>query len=81
MAIVNLQDLQVTFGAKTAVFATSFRIDAEETFDLIGASGCDKSTILRVLTGLQHEWRGSIELLGQGITSGARFQGALRRNV
>ena len=28
MAIVNLQDLQVTFGAKTAVSAASFRVDA-----------------------------------------------------
>ncbi|EPL6179787.1 ABC transporter ATP-binding protein, partial [Klebsiella pneumoniae] len=27
MAIVNLQDLQVTFGAKTAVSAASFRVD------------------------------------------------------
>ena len=81
MAIVNLQDLQVTFGAKTAVSAASFCVDAGETFSLIGASGCGKSTILRVLAGLQREWRGSVELLGQGIAPGARFQGALRRNV
>ena len=81
MAIVNLQDLQVTFGAKTAVSAASFRVDAGETFSLIGASGCGKSTILRVLAGLQREWRGSVDLLGQAITPGARFQGDLRRNV
>jgi peptide/nickel transport system ATP-binding protein len=81
MAIVNLQDLQVTFGAKTAVSAASFRVDAGETFSLIGASGCGKSTILRVLAGLQREWRGSVDLLGQAITPGARFQGELRRNV
>ncbi len=65
MAIVNLKDLQVTFGAKTAVSAASFRVDAGETFSLIGASGCGKSTILRVLAGLQREWRGSMALLGQ----------------
>lgn len=81
MAIVNLQDLQVTFGAKTAVSAASFRVDAGETFSLIGASGCGKSTILRVLAGLQREWRGSVDLLGQTITPGFRFQGDLRRNV
>ncbi|STW03062.1 dipeptide transport ATP-binding protein DppF [Klebsiella pneumoniae subsp. rhinoscleromatis] len=75
MAIVNLQDLQVTFGAKTAVSAASFRVDAGETFSLIGASGCGKSTILRVLAGLQREWRGSVDLLGQAITPGARFSG------
>ncbi|WP_172718673.1 ABC transporter ATP-binding protein, partial [Escherichia coli] len=81
MAIVNLQDLQVTFGAKTAVSAASFRVDAGETFSLIGASGCGKSTILRVLAGLQREWCGSVDLLGQAIMPGARFQGDLRRNV
>ena len=81
MAIVNLQDLQVTFGAKTAVSAASFRVDAGETFSLIGASGCGKSTILRVLAGLQREWRGSVDLLGQTITPGFLFQGDLRRNV
>ncbi len=81
MAIVNLQDLQVTSGAKTAVSAASFRVDAGETFSLIGASGCGKSTILRVLAGLQREWRGSVDLLGQAIMPGARFQGDLRRNV
>lgn len=81
MAIVNLKDLQVTFGAKTAVSAASFRVDAGETFSLIGASGCGKSTILRVLAGLQREWRGSVDLLGQAIMPGARFQGDLRRNV
>ncbi len=74
MAIVNLQDLQVTFGAKTAVSAASFRVDAGETFSLIGASGCGKSTILRVLAGLQREWRGSVDLLGQAIMPGAAFR-------
>ncbi|MGP4876215.1 ABC transporter ATP-binding protein, partial [Klebsiella pneumoniae] len=57
------------------------RVDAGETFSLIGASGCGKSTILRVLAGLQREWRGSVDLLGQAIMPGARFQGDLRRNV
>ena len=40
------------------------------------AAHCD-----RVLAGLQREWRGSVDLLGQAIMPGARFQGDLRRNV
>ena len=81
MAIVNLKDLQVIFGEKTAVSAASFAVDAGETFSLIGASGCGKSTILRVLAGLQRDWRGRVELFDKAITPGARFQGELRRNV
>ncbi|MDJ1655676.1 ABC transporter ATP-binding protein [Raoultella sp. Ech2A] len=81
MTVVNLTALRVIFGAKTAVSAASFSVDAGETFSLIGASGCGKSTILRVLGGLQHDWRGEVALFGKAITPGVRFQGQLRRNV
>lgn len=81
MAIVKLNNLQVNFAEKTAVSAASFAVDAGETFSLIGASGCGKSTILRVLAGLQRDWRGRVELFDKAITPGARFQGELRRNV
>ena len=81
MAIVEVTQVQVTFGEKTAVSAASFSIEKGETFSLIGESGCGKSTILRVLAGLQREWRGSIALLGEALTPGRRFEGELRRNV
>lgn len=81
MAIVNLNNLQVNFAEKTAVSAASFAVDAGETFSLIGASGCGKSTILRVLAGLQRDWRGRVELFDKAIRPGARFQSELRRNV
>jgi len=81
MAIVNLDALQVNFADKTAVSAASFQVESGETFSLIGESGCGKSTILRVIAGLQREWRGQVALFGQSIAPGARFQGALRRNV
>ncbi|VTM16958.1 Glutathione import ATP-binding protein GsiA [Raoultella terrigena] len=81
MTVVNLAALRVIFGAKTAVSAASFSVDAGETFSLIGASGCGKSTILRVLGGLQRDWSGEVTLFGKAITPGVRFQGPLRRNV
>ncbi|SQA97680.1 Glutathione import ATP-binding protein GsiA [Cedecea neteri] len=85
MAIVNIENLGVEFaakgGIKTAVAGASFAIEQGETFSLIGASGCGKSTILRVLAGLQREWKGRVELLGNNIVAGRRFQGALRREV
>ncbi|WP_434667382.1 ABC transporter ATP-binding protein [Klebsiella sp. B345] len=81
MAVVNLDALQVNFADKTAVSAATFSVEAGETFSLIGASGCGKSTILRVLAGLQREWHGRVELFDKAITPGVRFQGALRRNV
>lgn len=85
MAIVEVSNLCVQFSAKgqvkTAVRDASFSINAGETFSLIGASGCGKSTILRVLAGLQREWQGDVKLLEGAIKPGVRFQGNLRRNV
>ncbi len=81
MALVNVDQLQVIFGEKTAVSAASFAIEQGETFSLIGESGCGKSTILRVLAGLQRQWHGNIQVLGDRLQPGARFTGSLRRNV
>lgn len=81
MALVNVDRLQVTFAEKTAVSAASFAIEQGETFSLIGESGCGKSTILRVLAGLQRQWQGNISVLGERLQAGRRYEGALRRNV
>lgn len=81
MSIVDIHDVQVQFGAKTAVSAATFSVEAGETFSLIGESGCGKSTLLRVIAGLQREWRGRVSLFETTIAPGQRFQGSLRRNV
>lgn len=81
MALVEVNQLRVSFSEKTAVSAASFAIEKGETFSLIGESGCGKSTLLRVLAGLLREWNGHISVLGENLRPGRRFEGALRRNV
>lgn len=81
MPLIELRQLQVRFGSKVAVSGADFSVNAGETFSLIGASGCGKSTILRVLAGLNRDWQGSVRLFDNALTPGMRFQGALRRNV
>ncbi|WP_375602716.1 ABC transporter ATP-binding protein [Enterobacter hormaechei] len=81
MTLVEVKDLQVSFGDKMAVSAASFAIEKGETFSLIGESGCGKSTLLRVLAGLQREWSGHISVLGENLRPGRHFEGELRRNV
>lgn len=81
MALVKVDQLQVHFGDKQAVAGATFALEAGETFSLIGESGCGKSTILRVLAGLQRDWQGAVSLLSESVIPGARFTGALRRNV
>jgi peptide/nickel transport system ATP-binding protein len=54
-------------GAKRhhAVRGVSFDVFKGETFGLVGGSGCGKSTILRMLAGLDGDWRGELSVLGQ----------------
>ncbi|HHX8748139.1 TPA: ABC transporter ATP-binding protein [Morganella morganii] len=79
--IIEVNNLSVSFGQRQVVCQAGFHLNAGETFSLIGESGCGKSTILRVIAGLQREWLGSVQLLSQHIHPGQRYQGALRRNV
>lgn len=85
MALIEIENLQVSFpqgiGHKIAVESVSFAVETGETFSLIGASGCGKSTVLRVLAGLQREWCGEVRLLGQTLQPLQRFTGQLRREV
>ncbi|CNE80701.1 ABC transporter ATP-binding protein [Yersinia nurmii] len=85
MTLIEVSQLRVRFPqgnqVKTAVESVSFQVEAGETFSLIGASGCGKSTVLRTLAGLQREWQGEISLLGQPIRPNQRFTGQLRKEV
>lgn len=79
--IIEVNNLSVSFGQRQVVCQAGFHLNAGETFSLIGESGCGKSTILRVIAGLQREWLGNVQLQSQHIHPGQRYQGALRRNV
>jgi ABC-type branched-subunit amino acid transport system ATPase component len=51
-AILEVQDLTVSYGSVTAVRGASLRVAAGEVVALIGANGAGKSTILNTLSGL-----------------------------
>ena len=64
-----------------AVKAVSFDIFKGETFGLVGGSGCGKSSILRMLAGLDAEWQGDLSVLGQRRASGRPPDKAQRMKV
>ncbi len=51
-AILEIEDLTVSYGPVTAVRGASLRVAAGEVVALIGANGAGKSTILNTLSGL-----------------------------
>ena len=66
--MITVKNLRISFGTMRAVDDVSFHVDAEETFGLVGESGCGKSTILRALCGLNRDWQGEITIAGETIT-------------
>ncbi|MDX6752499.1 ABC transporter ATP-binding protein [Geminicoccaceae bacterium 1502E] len=80
--VLEAQGLTVRFGrdaaATIAVDSVSFALRRGEAFGLIGESGCGKSTVLRVLAGLNESYEGSLALDGREL-AGPRGKAFFKR--
>lgn len=66
--MLNVNDINVYYGAIHAIKGVSFQVNDGEVVTLIGANGAGKSTILNTVCGLLHSRTGSIEFLGQDLS-------------
>ena len=66
--ILQIEDLQVSYGGIDAVRGISFNVQEGEIVTLIGANGAGKSSTLRAISGLVKPRGGSILLNGENIT-------------
>ncbi|MEO3433820.1 ABC transporter ATP-binding protein [Inquilinus sp. CAU 1745] len=68
-AMISVRGLDVSFGHGEdrvhAVKDVSFAVAEGESFGIVGESGSGKSTVLRALAGLNHDWRGTVEIDGR----------------
>jgi branched-chain amino acid transport system ATP-binding protein len=69
--LLEVRDLQVSYGAIAAVKGVSFDVNKGEIVTLIGANGAGKSTTLRTISGLLKAKAGQIKFAGQDITQSA----------
>jgi oligopeptide/dipeptide ABC transporter ATP-binding protein len=69
---VSVGALQRRVGAVSAVAGVSFSVKPGETFGLVGESGCGKTTIGRMIVGLERATGGSIKLEGQDLRGVSR---------
>jgi len=63
--MIAVEGLRVRFGATEVVKGVSFTVPRGGSFGLVGESGSGKSTILRALSGLNHDWTGRMAVDGQ----------------
>ena len=68
IAGVELINVTKRFGENTIVEGISLSAAAGEFIVLVGASGCGKSTILRMIAGLESVTRGQIMIKGRDVT-------------
>ena len=65
--ILEVNDLQKTFGAVVAAKDINVTISEHETIGVIGANGAGKTTFVNMVTGYMKPTAGQIKFLGQDI--------------
>lgn len=65
---IRIHDVSKCFGTVRAVDSVNLQIEAGEMFFLLGASGCGKTTLLRILAGLETPDRGRILFDDEDVT-------------
>ena len=68
MAMLEVKDINVYYGAIHAIKGISLSVDEGEIVTLIGANGAGKSTTLRTISGLLKPKTGAINFLGKNIS-------------
>ena len=67
--MLAVSDLQVSYGAISALSGISFTIEQGSIVTLIGGNGAGKTTTLRTISGLLRAKSGRISFLGEDITA------------
>ncbi len=65
--LLEVKDLEVSYGAIRAIRGVSFSVEAGAIVTLIGANGAGKSTLLNAVAGLLKPQKGSVRLGGEEI--------------
>ncbi|MDH6227477.1 MULTISPECIES: ABC transporter ATP-binding protein [Streptomyces] len=66
-ALLEVEDLRVSYGKIEAVKGISFKVDAGQVVTLIGTNGAGKTTTLRTLSGLLKPSGGTIRFDGKNL--------------
>lgn len=68
MPLLEVESIDVFYGAIHALMEVSLQVDQGEIVSIIGSNGAGKSTLLRTLSGLKRARTGSIRFMDKDIT-------------
>lgn len=71
---IRIENVTKTFGEEVAVNNLSLDIGKNELFSLLGASGCGKTTLLRMIAGFEKPTSGRIIIDGVDLTNIPPFE-------
>ncbi|MCM3885931.1 ABC transporter ATP-binding protein [Frankia sp. R82] len=67
--LLSLADVEVAYGAVTALRGVSLQVDEGEIVTLLGANGAGKTTTLRTISGLLRPRAGEVHLDGRALST------------
>ena len=68
-AVINVKNLSVGYGDYVLLRDANYQVNKGDVFIIMGGSGCGKSSMLRVLTGLIPPLKGDVEISGVNIAT------------
>jgi branched-chain amino acid transport system ATP-binding protein len=66
--MLEVQDLQVNYGAAPAIWDVSLKVEQGELVCVVGPNGAGKSTLINVIAGLHRARAGQLRFNGQDVT-------------
>ena len=80
MSVISIRDLSFRFGEEWIQRGINLEVERGDVLALVGGSGCGKTTLLQLMTGLLQPTEGEISLFGEPLFGGGeRRERALRR--
>ncbi len=71
--MIELNNISFSYGSKSVLNDFSLSVDRGEITCLLGSSGCGKTTILRIIAGLEVPDTGTVKMNGQTLSTGEKL--------
>ena len=63
--MITINDLSFKYGKKEVLNDISMKLEAGKIYGLLGENGVGKTTLLKIISGLQKPWKGSCSVFGE----------------